>query len=272
MDTPEITPDEAPLPKPPEPLRPRRSFARRHPVLLSAFALAGLGAAYFGYLILALPDVSHLRRARPIPTSLMRQRESEARAAGRRPTPPRQSWVPLRSISPVLIQAVLTGEDANFFGHEGFDLREIRESVEKNLERGRFVRGASTITQQLAKNLFLSTEKTLTRKLKEVILTHRLERDLSKSRILELYLNVIEWGEDVYGVEAAAQTYFGKSSSDLDVGEATLLAALIPNPRRLNDENRNKSLKVRQERILNWMLRTGKITEEVYRQAKERTL
>lgn len=268
MTEPELLPiAEEPI----EALPPARRYFLGHPLLSTACALfLGAGGTLL-YLVLTLPQVASLARQRPGVTSLMEQREREARAEGREPQSS-QIWVPLKNVSPLLIQAVLTGEDANFYGHHGFDLYEIRESVEKNWERGRLARGASTITQQLAKNLFLSTEKSLTRKLKEAILTYRLERDLTKSRILEIYLNVIEWGDGIYGVEAAARAYFGKPAASVDLGEAALLAALIPNPRRFSQERATKALKTRQERILNWMWKAGKISEEEYLRAKERSL
>jgi len=132
--------------------------------------------------------------------------------------------------------------------------------------------GASTITQQLAKNVFLSTEKSLHRKLKEAILTYRLERALTKNRILEIYLNVIEWGDGIYGIEAASRTYFGKPAASLDAAEAAFLAAMIPNPRRLNPATRFQSLKAGQERILGWMFRAGFLSEEELERAKSQTL
>jgi monofunctional biosynthetic peptidoglycan transglycosylase len=124
----------------------------------------------------------------------------------------------------------------------------------------------------LAKNLFLSTEKSLHRKLKEAILTYRLESSLSKRRILEIYLNVIEWGDDIYGVEAAARIYFGKRASELDAAESALLAAMIPNPRRFHPTRNMKALKARQERILGWMKMAGDISEEELAAAKREAL
>jgi monofunctional biosynthetic peptidoglycan transglycosylase len=156
--------------------------------------------------------------------------------------------------------------------HHGFDFYEIKESIKKNLQRGGYARGASTITQQLAKNLFLSTDKSIHRKLKEAILTIRLERALSKRRILEIYLNVIEWGPDIYGVEAAARVYFGKRAQSLDAAESAALAAMIPSPLRLQPDKNMKSLKVRQERVLGWMKMAGHLTEEEYRAAVEQPL
>lgn len=145
-----------------------------------------------------------------------------------------QIWVPLPRVSRALIRAVVASEDAKFFGHEGVDWEALRESVEKDLHTGRFARGGSTITQQLAKNLFFTTRKSPQRKVREFIVARWLEEDLSKRRILELYLNVIEWGDSVYGCEAAARRYYGKSAGALDLQEAAGLAAMIPNPRRIN--------------------------------------
>jgi monofunctional biosynthetic peptidoglycan transglycosylase len=129
---------------------------------------------------------------------------------------------------------VIASEDQKFFGHQGVDWAALQESVEKNLEKGRFARGGSTITQQLAKNLFFGTRKSLVRKVREMVVTTWMESDLSKRRILELYLNLIEWGDGIYGAEAAARRYYGKAAADLDVDEAAGLAAMIPNPRVIN--------------------------------------
>jgi monofunctional biosynthetic peptidoglycan transglycosylase len=161
------------------------------------------------------------------------------------------------------------GEDGGFYGHAGFDLYEIRRAFERNWEEGRTVRGASTITQQLAKNLFLESERTYGRKLKEAVLTYRLEKALSKNRILELYLNVIEWGDGVYGAEAASRAVLGKSAAEVDVAEGALLAAMIPSPRRLDPCERPKSVRVRQERILRWMNNADRLTDEEYQSALE---
>ena len=257
---------------PPEPRR--KGFFRRH-LFFSAvlvFGALALGlAGYVAYLTVSLPSVEYLRSTNPHPTSLMQQRANEAQAQGKEHGHV-QYWVPLDRISESVVQAVRMGEDAAFFTHSGFDLHEIRESVRRNLERGVFARGASTITQQLAKNLFLSTEKSLNRKLKEAVLAYRLERALSKNRILEIYLNVIEWGDDVYGIEAASRTYFGKSAAYLDAAEAAFLAAMIPNPRWLHPATRFDSVKRGQERILGWMSRAGFLTEEELEAAKTKKL
>lgn len=252
----------------------RKGFFRRH-LFLSVFLFFGVlalpFAGYVAYLTVSLPSVEYLRSTNPDPTSLMRLRADEARADGNEPKH-RQYWVPLDRISERVVQAVRMGEDAAFFTHSGFDFYEIKESVLRNLERGEFARGASTITQQLAKNVFLSTEKSLNRKLKEAILTYRLEQALSKNRILEIYLNVIEWGDGIYGIEAASRTYFGKSAAYLNPAEAAFLAAMIPNPRRLNPATRYKTVKASQERILGWMSRAGFLSEEELEEAQVQKL
>ena len=216
-----------------------------------------LGGGFVTYLLLTLPDVDYLVRENPSETALMAARGGERT----------QLWAPLADISPRLVEAVLMGEDVAFYSHDGFDTREMREAFKRNWKEGRTVRGASTITQQLAKNLYLSTERTYARKLKEAILTYRLEKALSKSRILEIYLNVIEWGDGVYGAEAAARDVFGKSATWLDAAEAATLAAMIPNPRELDPCEPPKSVRVRRDRILNWMHGAGDLTDDELKQA-----
>jgi monofunctional glycosyltransferase len=139
----------------------------------------------------------------------------------------------------------LIAEDAAFFQHDGLDYNEIREAIKINAEKMEFARGASTITQQLAKNLYLSPSRNPVRKLKELLLTFSLERNLSKKRIFEIYLNVIEWGDGVYGAEAAARTYFGKPCADLSDHEAASLAAVIINPLRYSPVQPNKRIRNR---------------------------
>lgn len=161
----------------------------------------------------------------------MKANAERARERGQ-PSRTIQHWVPLGLIPPEAVNAVIVAEDGTFWAHGGFDWFEFRESLGKNLRELRFARGASTITQQLVKNLYLSASKDPLRKLREWILTWEMERTLSKSRILELYLNVIEWGDGIYGIEAASRHYFGKSVSQLTREESARLAAVIPNPKR----------------------------------------
>ena len=217
----------------------------------------GLGAAAVGFACLAyayltLPDVRPLKTSNPPMTAFMELRAREAQARGL--TPRRvQRWVSYRHISPELKRAVLVAEDDAFWRHEGVDFEQLQESLEIDWSRGRLVRGGSTITQQLAKNLYLSPSKNPVRKLRELILARRLEAELTKSRILELYLNVIEWGEGVYGVEAAARAYFHGSALTLGASESALLAAAIVNPRLFNPGRPTAQLVRRQQLILRRM-------------------
>ena len=171
-------------------------------------AIAAFGFGYFIYLYLTIPDVRDLRTHNPETTAFIELRAREARAEGREPKRVQQ-WLPYGKISPNLKRAVLVAEDAGFWGHEGIDIVEIRKSLETDWEKGTFLRGASTITQQLAKICICRRRAIRSRKLRELIITRRLEHELSKTRIFELYLNEIEWGDGIYGAEAAARTYFG---------------------------------------------------------------
>jgi monofunctional glycosyltransferase len=215
----------------------------------------GSAAVAFGtvaYSWLMLPDVRPLRTQTPTSTAFMRLRAAEAVRAGKSPAMT-QRYVRYGRISPTLVRAVLVAEDAAFFEHEGIDYDELRASMETNLERGQMVRGASTITQQLAKNLYLSPSRNPYRKLKELMITRRLEAELSKTRILELYLNLIEWGDGIWGIEAASQRYFGVPASGLSADQAALLAAAIINPRIYSPARPNRRLLRRQQIILGRM-------------------
>jgi monofunctional biosynthetic peptidoglycan transglycosylase len=161
-----------------------------------------------------------------------------------------QRWVPYRSISPNLTRAVLVAEDGTFWQHDGVDYVQLRDAFEVSVERLEFVRGASTITQQLAKNLYLTPDRNPIRKLRELLIARRLEAELSKQRILEIYLNVIEWGDGIYGAEAAAREYFRTSASALSPQEASLLAAGIVNPRYFDIGHPSTRLRRRQQMIL----------------------
>ena len=140
-------------------------------------------------------------------------------------------WVPYEQISDNLKRALIAAEDASFVDHEGFDWEGIQKAYEKNLRKGKIVAGGSTISQQLAKNLFLSTKRTPWRKMEEAVITLMLEAVMDKRRIFEIYLNVIEWGNGVFGAEAAARHYFQVSAAELYRGQAARLAAMVPNPR-----------------------------------------
>lgn len=180
---------------------------------------------------LSLPDVSVLKKSIPKKTALMKEREEEWKKQGK-VLRIKQIWVPLNKISPYLINAVLISEDDKFWHHRGIDYEAIKEALEKNIERRRYAFGASTITQQLAKNLYLSSKKSIFRKLREMAIAIQLEMHLRKSRILYLYLNIAEWGEGIFGAEAASLHYFNKHASALTPEEAVRLAAVLPSPRR----------------------------------------
>ena len=183
--------------------------------------------------LLTIPwfDVPRLRQVNPEQTALMKQREEESRENGKRWRLV-HSWIPLSKIPQYVADAVVVEEDGTFYSHGGFDWYEVGQSMEKNLHTRRLARGGSTITQQLAKNLYLSTSKDPIRKVKEAIITLLLEHYLTKNRILELYLNEIEWGPGIFGIEAASRTYFQKSAANLTPDEALRLAAVIPSPLR----------------------------------------
>ena len=225
--------------------------------------IAGVAAyAYF-----SLPDVTQLKRKNPDATALMELRDEEYREKGLKP-PRRQVWVSYDAVSEHLKKAIILSEDASFFSHKGVDFFELKEAVKEDWEKGKFKRGASTITMQLARNLYLNPSKNPLRKLKEIVIAWELERSLSKKRIFELYLNVVELGVGIYGAEAAARHYFSKPSSELDPGEAATLAALLPSPRN----PRERGLLKRRDLILTRMSQVGYISEDELKRAKNVSL
>jgi monofunctional biosynthetic peptidoglycan transglycosylase len=174
-------------------------------------------------------EINSLVKRNPTKTAFMELQGNVAKREGRR-FQILQRWLPLEDIPQDVVNAVIVSEDGTFWSHHGFDWYELKESIGRNIEEGHAARGASTITQQLVKNLFLSPSKNPLRKMKEWVLTWWMEQKLSKSRILEIYLNVIEWGDGVYGIEAASWYHFGKSAELLSKNEAARLAAIIPDP------------------------------------------
>jgi len=227
----------------------------------------GVIVGMVGYEGIMFVRVLLLRNGNPTSTSLIDTRISEAKAKGQQPRR-EQVWVPLDRISPNLQRAVLAGEDTNFLTHHGFDYEAIQKAFEQaQREAARqakaegedddwlpnlpeFKRGGSTISQQLAKNLYLSSQRSFLRKAQEAVLTIMIERTMTKRRILEIYLNVIEWGDGVYGAEAAAQHYFHKPASALSVTEAAFLSAMIPNPRTVFNPQTNPRRVARRQRII----------------------
>ncbi len=231
--------------------------------------LIGAVVVWFGYEFLTFPNIPKLRTENPTTSSLIEYRISEAKANGEEPRK-YMVWMPMEQISPNLQRAVLAGEDANFFTHHGFDWDAINSAWEEAKKEGEkeakaegdfdpndwippmpsFKRGASTVTQQLAKNLYLSEERSFFRKGREAVITYFLEKDLSKKRILELYLNVIEWGDGIYGAEAASRYYFKKSASNLSPQEAAYLAAMIPSPLNVFNPKKNPKRVVRRQKVI----------------------
>ncbi|MEW6382074.1 MAG: monofunctional biosynthetic peptidoglycan transglycosylase [bacterium] len=228
----------------------RRFFWR----LAFAVTLTIIAAVFY---LLFFPNVSRLVKENPQKTAFMVYREREWEDKGKS-YKIRQRWVPLSRISPHLVRAVVIAEDDKFWRHEGFDYEAIQEAIEKDLKAGKFKLGGSTISQQLAKNLYLSPAKNPFRKIREAIITWRMEKTLSKRRILELYLNVIEWGEGVFGAEAAARHYYGKPASLLTSREAARLAAVLPNPRRFNPKGNHRYVVRRSNRIYRILARREK--------------
>ena len=217
---------------------------------------AMVGFACVIYTWALLPDVRTLRKQRPASTAFMDLRARQAQAQGKAPRAVHR-WVSYDQISPSLKRAVLVAEDSGFWDHDGIDLNEIRASLEINWMRGEMLRGGSTITQQLAKNLYLSPTRNPYRKVVELMITRRLEAELSKARIFELYLNMIEWGDGVWGAEAAARTYYGTSAASLSASQSALLAGAIINPRVYSPARPNARLLRRQQIILG---RMGQVT------------
>ena len=199
----------------------------------------------------SLPSFSNieaLKRENPRTSAMMDARKREREHDGKR-WRQEQSWIVLSNVSSHLIHAVIVAEDGTFYEHEGVDWYEVQESLKKDLRETRFARGASTITQQLAKNLYLSSSKDPLRKLKEFIITKRLEEVLSKDRLMELYLNIIELGEGIFGIDAAARKFFRKSASELSRDESIRLAAIIPSPLRHRPTDESTYVRYRSQLI-----------------------
>lgn len=253
---------------------------------IKILTLVFIGAivVWLAYEVITFPAISRLRTENPGTSSMIEFRLSEAKADGKEARK-FMIWTPMEQISPNLQRAVLAGEDSRFFQHNGFDWDAIQAAWDEAVKEGEkeareecldeaktagnlkkdcsnpgeddwipsmpsFKRGASTVTQQLAKNLFLSEDRNFLRKGREAVYTYFLERELTKKRILEIYLNVIEWGDGIYGAEAAARTYFKKSASDLTKDEAAFLSAMIPSPLNVFNPVKNRKRVVRRQRVI----------------------
>jgi len=237
---------------------------------LAAIALAALMfldvARYLVY-----PDVSRLAKEDPKKTAMMRYREGQREDKGKK-TKLRYKFVPLSRISPYMTKAVLIAEDDKFWSHEGFDYDAMEKALEKDIKQKKFKAGGSTISQQLAKNLYLSPSKNPIRKIKEAILTWRIERALKKRRILELYLNIAEWGDGIFGIDAAARHYYGIPASALGPEQAARLASVLPNPHRYSPVRPSRYVDNRSRAIYRIMVRRGVVIpefEEVMRPDEE---
>ena len=231
--------------------------------------MLGAISVWLVYEVVTFPSISKLRNENPTTSSMIEYRLSEARSEAREPRK-FQIWMPIEQISPHLQRAVLAGEDSRFFVHDGFDWEAIEKAWDEAVKLGEkeakeegdydpegwippmpnFKRGASTVTQQLAKNLYLSEDRNFLRKGREALYTYFLERKLSKKRILEIYLNAIEWGDGIYGAEAASRNYFKKSASNLTREEAAYLSAMIPSPLNVFNPTKNRKRVLRRQRAI----------------------
>lgn len=226
---------------------------------------------YTAYCAFSVPELCDLARENPKTSAFIeaRKKQWKDQKLSRRID---QQWVSLSRISSHLRNAVIVTEDPNFYHHQGIDYYAIRLAMKKNLQEGEISRGASTITQQLMKNLYLSPSRNPLRKWREAILSIRVEKCVKKNRLLELYLNVIEWGENVYGAEAASRKYFGKSAMALDPAESALLAAMIRNPIVYNPYKKNPRLLKNRNLTLRLMLRAGKLNKSQYETARDQPI
>ena len=234
--------------------------------LLVILGIIMLYAGYIGISILFLPPISDLANRRQ--NVVVQVKDWRGGYHPFTVGPKNPYWTPSGSIPPEMKWAVIVAEDANFYKHEGVDVKALKNALKYDLEKKRLARGASTITQQVAKNIFLSREKTISRKIKEVILAVRMEQELTKGRIIELYLNVIELGPMVYGIGHGAHYYFGKPAEALTPRECAFLAAMLPGPRMAYNpySNLSRVLK-RSDMILGLLRKKGVLTEEEYRRA-----
>lgn len=218
----------------------------------------------------SLPDVSVLKHYRPAAASEVLDRDGGllTQYYDRK----FRIWVPIAGLPDIVINAVVTAEDDTFFEHHGVNYKATRDALLHDAQKRKFARGGSTITQQMIKNVFLSKEKTLTRKLREYVLARKAEEILTKHRILEIYLNEVEWGENIYGIEAASRFYLDKHAGELTAAEAALLAGMLPNPRYFNPYKNPDKARERQERVLFNMQQAKLLTQDEYAMALQSPL
>ncbi|OGS10917.1 MAG: monofunctional biosynthetic peptidoglycan transglycosylase [Elusimicrobia bacterium RIFOXYA2_FULL_58_8] len=226
--------------------------------LTALFGAALLAATAY---LLWLPDVKALKKKNPEQTSYMLIKERQAAARGKK-LGRSIAWTGWDGISENLKHAVLVAEDDTFYLHKGVEWNSTWRALKTDLKTMRLARGGSTITQQVARNLYLSPSKNPLRKIKEMLIAGRLERTLGKRRIFEIYLNIAEWGKGIYGAQAAAQAYFGKNAADLTAEEAAALAAVLPSPRRYNPVTGTRFMESRKRQIVGRMRASGYLPEE----------
>jgi monofunctional biosynthetic peptidoglycan transglycosylase len=236
-------------------------------VLIVLLGIASVFCIFGGFFFLTLPEGKFLKTRNPETTGLIEQRKAEAKKKGRK-LKIRQKWVSFDEIPQLLKDTVRVSEDIDFYHHKGIDYYELKEAIKRNLKEGKKVRGGSTITQQLAKNLFLSTEKSYYRKLREFFIAKRLEENLSKNRIFHIYLNIIEFGPGIFGVEAASEYYFGKPVGNLNLEEIIRLVSVLPKPLRVTPLSDSRYLKWRANLLLERLIKYEYITHEQYKHAQ----
>ncbi|HNW43288.1 MAG TPA: monofunctional biosynthetic peptidoglycan transglycosylase [Elusimicrobiales bacterium] len=237
----------------------------------TAAALAGAVFLASAVYLLWLPDVKPLKKTNPAVTSYMLIKEKQAAAQGKK-LGRNLVWTRWDGISENLKHAVLVAEDGDFYRHKGVEWNSTWEAIKTDVKTRRLARGGSTITQQLARNLYLSPSKNPLRKIKEILIARRLEAVLGKRRIFEIYLNVAEWGKGIYGAQAAAMAYFGKNASDLTPEEGAALAAVLPSPRRYSPTRGTRFMERRKSQIVRRMRASGYLPEEAQEEDLEVSL
>lgn len=241
--------------------RNKRAFPFRHPLISMGILALAVLLAGAGWLYLSLPRVEFLNQRHPRTTALMNLRARQAKIEAK-PYAIQQEWTAWEHFPLLLQQAVVASEDAAFYSHEGVDLYELKESLKKNLQAGKKARGGSTITMQLARNLFLSPRKSFLRKLREILIARRLEAALSKQRILHLYLNIVELGRGVFGFPAAARRFFGRPLEKLTPTEILRLVAVLPKPLRVTPLSNSRYLQWRVRLVADRMVQRGQLTQQ----------
>ena len=243
----------------------------KHQIFKFVSALAGAAALASAAYVFWLPDVGSLKKHNPAVTSCMLIKERQAAAKGKK-LGRDMVWTDWDGISGNLKHAVLVAEDDNFYGHKGVEWESMRRALITDLKTRRLSRGGSTITQQVAKNLYLSPSKNPLRKIKEILIARRLEKSLGKRRIFEIYLNIAEWGKGIYGAQAASKAYFGKNASDLTPEEAAALAAVLPSPRRYSPTKGTRFMERRKSQIVGRMRASGYLPDEAEKADLDGTL